>query len=99
VCTPSGGASEILRLILDARFLRGFVYVVALLGSLFPQRETVEIKIHVTKKTFSLRCSGKSSHDPLWRWGRSMTLEFVDGIIVAMLPSMLTVAWMVWRAA
>ena len=27
-----------------------------------------------------------------------MTLEFVDGMIVAMLPSMLTVAWMVWRA-
>jgi len=28
-----------------------------------------------------------------------MTLEFVDGVIVAMLPSMLTVAWLVWRAA
>ena len=31
--------------------------------------------------------------------GESMTLEFVDGIIFAMLPSMLTVAWMVWRVA
>ena len=30
---------------------------------------------------------------------QSMTLEFVDGMIVAMLPSMVTVAWMVWRAA
>jgi hypothetical protein len=30
---------------------------------------------------------------------QSMTLEFVDGMIVAMLPSMVTVAWLVWRAA
>jgi hypothetical protein len=30
---------------------------------------------------------------------QSMTLEFVDGMIVAMLPSMFTVAWLVWRAA
>jgi len=28
-----------------------------------------------------------------------MTLEFVDGMIVALLPSMLTLAWLVWRAA
>ena len=27
-----------------------------------------------------------------------MTMEFIDGIIVAMLPSMFTVAWLVWRA-
>jgi hypothetical protein len=31
--------------------------------------------------------------------GKSMTLQFVDGILAAMLPSMLTVAWLVWRAA
>ena len=30
---------------------------------------------------------------------QSMTLEFVDGIILVMLPSMFTVAWLVWRAA
>ena len=28
----------------------------------------------------------------------SMTMEFIDGIILAMLPSMFTVAWLVWRA-
>ena len=27
-----------------------------------------------------------------------MMLEFVDGVLAAMLPSMLTVAWLVWRA-
>ena len=26
-----------------------------------------------------------------------MTLEFLDGIIVALTPSMLVVAWLVWR--
>jgi F0F1-type ATP synthase assembly protein I len=35
----------------------------------------------------------------LWGRWRSMMLEFVDGILAAMLPSMLTVAWLVWRAA
>ena len=30
---------------------------------------------------------------------QSMTLDFLDGMLVAMLPSMLTVAWLVWRAA
>jgi hypothetical protein len=30
---------------------------------------------------------------------QSMTQEFLDGMIVVMLPSMLTVAWMLWRAA
>jgi hypothetical protein len=29
---------------------------------------------------------------------QSMTLEFLDGMIVALLPSMLVVAWLVWRA-
>jgi hypothetical protein len=42
---------------------------------------------------------GTGEVSPLWRWSGRMTLEFVDGVIVAMLPSMLTVAWMVWRAA
>jgi hypothetical protein len=37
--------------------------------------------------------------DPLWRWGRSMTQEFLDGILVAMMPSMFIVAWLVWRAS
>ena len=27
-----------------------------------------------------------------------MTMDFLDGMIVAMIPSMLFVAWMVWRA-
>jgi hypothetical protein len=27
-----------------------------------------------------------------------MTQEFLDGMIVVMIPSMLTVAWLVWRA-
>jgi hypothetical protein len=27
-----------------------------------------------------------------------MTQEFLDGMIVVMLPSMMMVAWMVWRA-
>jgi hypothetical protein len=30
---------------------------------------------------------------------QSMTLELVDGMILALLPSMLTVAWFAWRAA
>jgi len=30
---------------------------------------------------------------------QSMTLDFLDGMLVAMLPSMFTVAWMIWRAA
>jgi len=30
---------------------------------------------------------------------QSMTQDFLDGMLVTMLPSMLTVAWMVWRAA
>jgi uncharacterized membrane protein (DUF106 family) len=29
---------------------------------------------------------------------QSMTMDFVDGMIVTMIPSMLFVAWMVWRA-
>jgi hypothetical protein len=29
----------------------------------------------------------------------SMTMQFIDGFLAAMLPSMFTVAWMVWRAA
>jgi hypothetical protein len=29
----------------------------------------------------------------------SMTMQFVDGFLAAMLPSMFTVAWLVWRAA
>ena len=36
--------------------------------------------------------------DPLWRWSNGMTQDFLDGLLVAMLPSMLMVAWMVWRA-
>ena len=27
-----------------------------------------------------------------------MALDFVDGMIVTLLPSMVTVAWLVWRA-
>ena len=27
-----------------------------------------------------------------------MTMEFIDGILAALLPSMFTVAWLVWRA-
>ena len=30
---------------------------------------------------------------------QSMTQYFLDGMFVTMLPSMLTVAWFVWRAA
>jgi hypothetical protein len=30
---------------------------------------------------------------------QSMTQDFLDGMLVTMLPSMLTVAWLVWRAA
>ena len=30
---------------------------------------------------------------------QSMTQDFLDGMLVAMLPSMLTVAWLVWRTA
>jgi hypothetical protein len=29
----------------------------------------------------------------------SMTMQFVDGFLAAMLPSMFMVAWLVWRAA
>ena len=29
---------------------------------------------------------------------KSMTQEFFDGMIVVLLPSMLMVAWLVWRA-
>jgi len=34
-----------------------------------------------------------------WMERLSMTMQFVDGILAAMLPSMLMVAWLVWRAA
>ena len=27
-----------------------------------------------------------------------MTQDFLDGILLAMIPSMIVVAWMVWRA-
>jgi hypothetical protein len=30
--------------------------------------------------------------------GRLMTQQFLDGLIVAMLPSMLMIAWLAWRA-
>jgi hypothetical protein len=43
--------------------------------------------------------AGTIEVSPLWRWRRTMTWEFVDGMIVVMLPSMLTVAWLTWRAA
>jgi hypothetical protein len=29
---------------------------------------------------------------------QSMTMQFVDGFLAAMLPSMFMVAWLVWRA-
>jgi hypothetical protein len=29
----------------------------------------------------------------------SMTMQFLDGFLAAMLPSLFTVAWLVWRAA
>lgn len=29
---------------------------------------------------------------------QSMTMEFLDGILVALMPSMIVVAWLVWRA-
>jgi hypothetical protein len=33
-------------------------------------------------------------------WGREqpMTLDFLDGVLMALMPSMLMVAWLVWRA-
>jgi len=29
---------------------------------------------------------------------KPMTQDFLDGFLLAMMPSMLTVAWLVWRA-
>jgi hypothetical protein len=34
---------------------------------------------------------------PLWRWSKSMTPDFVDGILAALMPSQLMVAWLLWR--
>jgi hypothetical protein len=57
-------------------------------------------KSFVTITTLSLRSffMGRSSFS-IVAMGAIMTIEFVDGFIVAMLPSMLTTAWLVWRAA
>jgi hypothetical protein len=30
---------------------------------------------------------------------QSMNMDFLDGMLVVMIPSMLTVAWLVWHAA
>jgi hypothetical protein len=30
---------------------------------------------------------------------QSMTQDFLDGVIIAMLPSLFMVAWLVWRAS
>jgi hypothetical protein len=30
---------------------------------------------------------------------QSMTQDFLDGMLMVMLPSMFTLAWLVWRAA
>ena len=34
----------------------------------------------------------------IWGWEQSMTMDFLHGIIVVLMPSMLAVAWLVWRA-
>ena len=42
------------------------------------------------------QCNFKSAH--CGDGAISMTMQFVDGFLAAMLPSMFTVAWLVWRA-
>lgn len=34
---------------------------------------------------------------PLWRWSRQMLVSFLNGIIVGWLPSMIVLAWTLWR--
>jgi hypothetical protein len=42
---------------------------------------------------------GRLNSNSIVGWSKSMTMEFVDGFLAAMLPSVITVAWMVWRTA
>lgn len=34
----------------------------------------------------------------LWRWSKRMIQPFVDGVLTAFIPSMLAVAWFIWRS-
>jgi hypothetical protein len=43
------------------------------------------------------RCPEFAIECPLPRWSNRMTQAFLDGIIVALIPSMLMLAWLVWR--
>jgi hypothetical protein len=38
------------------------------------------------------------SHASSWDGDNTMIHDFVTGMLAAMLPSMLVVAWLVWRA-
>jgi len=42
------------------------------------------------------RCNFESAH--CGDGAISMTMHFIDGFLAAMLPSILTVAWLAWRA-
>jgi hypothetical protein len=37
-------------------------------------------------------------HASSWDGDNTMTRDFIDGMLAVMLPSMLVVAWLVWRA-
>ena len=56
---------------------------------------------HVTNKTLLLRCffsPGTIASLHCGDGGEGMTLEFVDGMVVVILPSMLALTWLVRRA-
>jgi hypothetical protein len=69
----------------------------------FNSKKSLKRKCSTLLKHFYKAASvvGRSTlfHCVVANGGRSMTIEFLWGLEAAMLPSMLTVAWLVWRAA
>jgi hypothetical protein len=61
----------------------------------------VVVKIWTSVELYSvLIVADQTSSLPIGGDGAiSMTMQFVDGFLAAMLPSIITVAWLVWRAA
>ena len=67
------------------------------------QRRIIQHQIVNREKAISLELlvcfnvCGANSSFPIVAMERSMTQDFLDGFLLAMMPSMLTVAWLVWR--
>jgi hypothetical protein len=46
----------------------------------------------------AIKQCGPERYCPIVAMEQIMTPDFVDGILVALMPSMLMVAWLAWRA-